>query len=165
MYKGNGRKTMTAAAMSLALWSGAACSGTLSGGLAFPGDEIPALTVVAVEQGSGKQFSVETRVGQRSYRLNVPQGRYIVFAVPHGAGVGDEPGQTPLRGAYSKFSACVMSAPDKAAQGQCTEHDLIPVEVGAKDVQKRIDVYDWYLPEAEKGKLLAIQLEGKSAKK
>jgi hypothetical protein len=145
--------------------SGAAVAGTITGGLAFPGEDIPALTVVAVEQGSGKQFSVETKAGQRSYRLDVPQGRYIVFAVPHGTGVADEPGQTPLRGAYSKFSACVMDSPDKAAKGECNEHDLLTVEVAARDVHKRIDVYDWYLPDAEKGKLLAIQLDAKAARR
>ena len=151
--------------VSLTLLAGTAMAGTITGGLAFPGEDIPALTVVAVEQGSSKQYSIETKAGQRSYRLDVPQGRYIVFAVPHGPGVADEPGQTPLRGAYSKFSACVMNSPDKAAKGECSEHDLLTVEVAAKDVQKRIDVYDWYLPEAEKSKLLAIQLDAKAARR
>jgi len=151
-------------ATALAAWSGVALAGIISGGLAFPGETIPALTVVAVEQ-SGKQFSVETKAGQRSYRLEVPQGSYIVFAVPHGEGVSDEPGQPPLRGAYSKFSTCVMNAPDKAEKGECTEHDLLTVEVAAKAVHKRIDLYDWYLPDAEKGKLLAIQLDGKAVRR
>src|SRR5690349_393810 len=130
----------------LAGLSGAALAGTITGGLAFPGDAIPALTVVAVEQG-GKQFSVETKPGQRSYRLEVPQGTYIVFAVPHGEGVSDEPGQPPLRGAYSKFSTCVMADPQKAAEGKCNERDLLAGEVSAHDVRKGIDVYDWYLAE------------------
>src|SRR3954469_11532188 len=151
-------------ATGLAAWSGVALAGIISGGLAFPGETIPALTVVAVEQ-SGKQFSVETKAGQRSYRLEVPQGSYIVFAVPHGEGVSDEPGQPPLRGAYSKFSTCVMNTPDKAEKGECTEHGLLTVEVVGKDVHKRIDVYDWYLPDAEKGKLLAIQLDGKAVRR
>ena len=60
-------------ATALAGLSGAALAGVITGGLAFPGETIPALTVVAVEQ-SGKQFSVETKPGQRSYRLDVPQG-------------------------------------------------------------------------------------------
>jgi hypothetical protein len=151
-------------AVALAGLSGAALAGTITGGLAFPGETIPALTVVAVEQG-GKQFTVETKAGQRSYRIEVPQGSYIVFAVPHGEGVSDEPGQPPLRGAYSKFSTCVMNAPDKAAKGECNEHELLTVEVAAKDIHKRIDLYDWYLPDTEKGKLLAIQLDGKAARR
>jgi hypothetical protein len=151
-------------AVVLAGLSSAALAGTITGGLAFPGETIPALTVVAVEQG-GKQFSVETKPGQRSYRLDVPQGSYIVFAVPHGEGVSDEAGQPPLRGAYSKFSTCVMNTPDKAEKGECTEHDLLTVEVAAKEVHKRIDLYDWYLPDAEKGKLLAIQQNGKAARR
>lgn len=147
------------------LLSGAALAGTITGGLAFPGDTIPALSVIAVEQGSGKQYSVETKAGQRSYRLDLPQGRYIVFAVPHGEGVEDAPGQPALRGAYSQFSACVISDPQKAANGECTDHALLTVEVTAKDVHKRIDVYDWYLPEVEKSKLLAIQPDGKAARR
>ena len=152
-------------AVGLAVLSGGAMAGTITGGLAFPGDSIPTLTVVAVEQSSGKQYSVETKAGQRSYRIDVPQGRYIVFAVPHGAGVEDEPGQQPLRGAYSQFSACVMDAPQKAANGECTDHALLTVEVTGKDVHKRIDVYDWYLPDTEKGKLLAIQVDSKAARR
>jgi hypothetical protein len=152
-------------AVGLGVLSGAAMAGTITGGLAFPGESIPALTVIAVEQGSGKQFSVETKPDQRSYRLELPQGRYIVFAVPHGEGVSDEAGQPPLRGAYSQFSACVLNAPQKAAKGECNEHALLTVEVSAKDVLKRIDIYDWYLPEAEKGKLLAIQGGSKAARR
>jgi len=53
-------------AAGLAMVSGAVSAGTITGGLAFPGDNIPALTVVAVEQSSGKQYSVETKPGQRS---------------------------------------------------------------------------------------------------
>lgn len=151
--------------LAMALASGSVAAGTITGGVAFPGDNIPALTVVAVDQGSGKQFKRETREGQRSYRMDVPPGRYIVFAIPHGAGVSDEPGQVPMRGAYSKFSTCVLSSPDKAAAGECKEHDLISVEVGASDVHKRIDIYDWYLPEAEQAKVLGIQVDGKAAKR
>jgi hypothetical protein len=152
-------------AVGLAVLSGAALAGTITGGLAFPGDSIPILTVIAVEQSSGKQYSVETKAGQRSYRIDVPQGRYIVFAVPHGEGVEDAPGQPPLRGAYSQFSACVMNDPQKAANGECTDHALLTVEITGKDVHKRIDIYDWYLPETEKGKLLAIQVDSKAARR
>ena len=117
------------------------------------------MTVVAVDQKSGKQFQVETRAGQRSYRLDVADGSYIVFAVPHGAGVGDEPGQPQLRGAYSAFSQCVLESPEKARAGECQDHKLIPVEVGAKDTRKRVDIYDWYLPETVKARILKIKVE------
>ena len=134
-------------------------AGTITGGVAFPGDSIPALTVVAVDQATGKQYQIATRAGQRSYRLDVGEGRYIVFAIPHGPGVGDEPGQLPLRGVYSAFSQCVLSSPEKAAAGECQDHKLLIVEVGAKDIRKRIDLYDWYLPEQEKTKILAVKVE------
>jgi hypothetical protein len=141
--------------------SESAFAGSISGGLAFPGDAIPALTVVAVELNSGRQYKVETRPGQRSYRLDVAAGRYIVFAVPHGPGVEDEPGEQPLRGAYSAFSVCVLNAPDKAEAGQCQDHQLLTVEVGAQEARKRVDLYDWYLPEAEKARVLAVQPAGR----
>jgi hypothetical protein len=147
-----------AAAAALAA-SGPLLAGTITGGVAFPGDAIPALTVVAVEQASGKQFTVATRAGQRSYRLDVTAGRYIVFAIPHGPGVGDEAGQPPLRGAYSTFSLCVLGSPEKAAAGECQEHLLLTVDVGANETRKRVDLYDWYLPEQEKARILAIKVE------
>jgi hypothetical protein len=137
--------------------STSAFAGSITGGLAFPGDAIPALTVVAVDMNSGKQYRIETRAGQRSYRLDVAAGRYSVFAVPHGPGVEDEPGEQPLRGAYSAFSVCVLSAPDKAEAGQCQDHQLLTVDVGAQETRKRIDLYDWYLPEEEKAKVLAVK--------
>jgi hypothetical protein len=136
-------------------------AGSIIGGLAFPGDSIPALTVVAVDLNTGKQYSVETRAGQRSYRLDVAAGRYMVFAVPHGPGVEDEPGEQPLRGAYSAFSVCVLSTPDKAEAGQCQDHQLLTVEVGDKDIRRRVDLYDWYLPEEEKAKVLAVKPAGR----
>ena len=142
--------------LAVALVSRAAVGGTISGGVAFPGDSIPALTVVAVPEGGGAPFTVETKAGQRSYRLEVPEGRYIVFAIPHGTGVEDEPGQPPMRGAYSAFSECVLDHPEKAADGQCEDHSLRVVEVGAKQMRKHINLYDWYLPEQEKGRLLAF---------
>jgi len=145
-----------ASAVAAALASGHARGGTITGGVAFPGDSIPALTVVAVTEGGGAHFSVETKAGQRSYRLDVPEGRYIVFAIPHGAGVQDEPGQPAMRGAYSAFSECVLDDPDKAAEGQCEDHELRIVEVGAKQTRRHVNLYDWYLPEQEKARLLSM---------
>lgn len=163
--KQKAKRVLMNVAAAMLLLPVAAIAGTITGGLAFPGDSIPALTVIAVDESSGKQYAVETKAGQRSYRMELPQGRYIVFAVPHGQGVEDEAGQAPMRGAYSQFSACVMNDPQKAASGGCNEHGLLTVDVSAKDVRKRIDVYDWYLPDTEKGRLLAIQLDSKAARR
>jgi hypothetical protein len=147
------------AAIAGAIGSAPLWAGTITGGVAFPGDSIPALTVVAVDQKSGKQFQVETRAGQRSYRIDVADGSYIVFAVPHGAGVRDEPGQPPLRGAYSAFSQCVLSSPEKARAGECQDHNLLVVDVASDDTRKRVDIYDWYLPAAEKARIMTIKVE------
>jgi len=155
------RASYLAALVATLLASAPAFAGSITGGLAFPGDSIPALTVVAVDLDTGRQYSVETRAGQRSYRLDVAAGRYIVFAVPHGPGVEDEPGEQPLRGAYSAFSVCVLSTPDKAEAGQCQDHQLLTVEVGDRDIRRRVDLYDWYLPEEEKAKVLAVKPVGR----
>ena len=152
-----------AAGAVFALAALAASAGTITGGVAFPGDTIPALTVVAVEQTSGKQFATETKAGQRSYRLELPEGRYIVFAIPHGPGVEDEAGQPALRGAYSAFSVCVLATPEKAAEGGCQDHQLLTVELGAKETRRRVDLYDWYLPEPEKARILAIRVQSRAA--
>lgn len=146
--------TVAATVICAPIWAG-----TITGGVAFPGDNIPALTVVAVDQATNRQFQVSTRAGQRSYRIDVPQGRYLIFAIPHGAGVEDEPGQPALRGAYSAFSLCVLSSPEKAAAGACQDHELLSVDVTANGTRKRIDLYDWYLPDPEKNKILAIKVE------
>ena len=155
------RASYLAALVATLLASAPAFAGSITGGLAFPGDSIPALTVVAVDLDTGRQYSVETRAGQRSYRLDVAAGRYIVVAVPHGPGVEDEPGEQPLRGAYSAFSVCVLSTPDKAEAGQCQDHQLLTVEVGDRDIRRRVDLYDWYLPEEEKAKVLAVKPVGR----
>jgi hypothetical protein len=159
MVRIQARLTRRVAVVAALIASAPVSAGTITGGVAFPGDSIPALTVVAVDQTTGKQFQVATRAGQRSYRLDVGDGRYIVFAIPHGSGVGDEPGQPPLRGAYSAFSQCVLNSPEKAAAGECQDHKLLALEVGANETRKRIDLYDWYLPEQERARILAIKVE------
>lgn len=155
----------SAVGLAALLLSAPAFAGTITGGVAFPGDSIPALTVVAVEQTSGRQYSTETKAAQRGYRLELPEGRYIVFAIPHGPGVDDEPDQPALRGAYSAFSVCVLNTPDKAAEGKCDDHALMVVEIVGRESHKRIDLYDWYLPESEKGRILAIEVQSRAARR
>lgn len=131
-------------------------AGTITGGLAYPGDKIPALTVVAVEQGSGKQYTVATRPGQRTYRLEVPAGRYLVFALPRGAHAADE---APKRGAYTAASACILSTTDLDGANECHDHQLLTVEVSDTELLRQINVYDWFLPAAEHKRILAISVE------
>jgi len=33
------------------------------------------------------------------------------------------------------------------------------LEVGANETRKRVDLYDWYLPEQERARILAIKVE------
>jgi len=53
----------------------------------------------------------------------------------------------------------VLGSPETAAGDDCAGHQLLTVVVGAKETRKRVDLYDWFLPEPEKEKILAITVE------
>ena len=151
--------TAPLAALVALVLSGPLLAGTITGGVAFPGDSITPLTVVADDQTNGRQFTVATRAAQPGYRLDAPAGRYVVFAIPRGPVGADKADQPPLRGAYSAFSLCVLGSPEMSAAGECTDHRLLAVDVGADETRNRIDLYDWYLPQEEKARILAIEVE------
>src|SRR5258708_4586346 len=83
---------------------GLACTGTeattLAGRLTYPGEALPAMTVVARDASGQNVFSTHTTRGQSSYRLAVRPGAYVVFAVPD---VAPDP---QLLGAYTEYSLC-----------------------------------------------------------
>jgi hypothetical protein len=118
----------------------AARAATLGGRLGSPSDFVPALLVQAWSRPDGKLYSVRTEAGQASYSMDVPAGRYVVFAVPA------DPGAPPLYGAHTRFSVCARDAQSLAAGG-CRDHSLVEVEVG-KRRPTVADVTDWYLDDA-----------------
>jgi hypothetical protein len=99
---------------------------TIGGRLSYPSEELPGMTVVA-RNAAGETFSVETRAKQARYRLDVPDGRYVVFAIARGT--GDPAGKEP-RGAHTRTGALQEVAVTQAR--------------GRQDV----DIDDWSLPEA-----------------
>lgn len=117
---------------------------TLGGKLAYPGEGLPAMIVVA-RDAAGATFSIETRAGQARYRLEVPAGSYVLFAIP--LGNPPQPGQVPLRGAHTEYSVCGR---DKAKMlaGACRTGPLVEVRVSADEQREDVDVDDWYLPDA-----------------
>jgi hypothetical protein len=131
------------AAIAAAATLGVSCpslAAPLAGRVATPSDVVPALVVHAWSKTSGRAYSVTTAVGQTSYSLEVPPGRYVVFAAPA------DPGAPPVYGAHTRFSLCARDA-KSLESGACRDHGLIEVEVAAKRIEG-VDVTDWYLDDA-----------------
>ena len=116
---------------------------TIAGRLGYPGAELPGMTVAA-RNAAGETFSVETQPKQARYRLEVPEGRYVVFAIAQG--IGEPPGKEP-RGAHTAYSVC---ARDKARlqAGGCATGPLEEVSVTQARGREDVDIDDWTLPDA-----------------
>ena len=126
------------------LSSGALPAATLGGRLSYPSEALPAMIVVA-RNAAGATRQVETRPGQERYRLQVPAGNYVVFAIP--VGVAAAPGQMPLRGAHTAYSVCGRDKA-KLQAGQCQTGPLEEIRVAETDQRENVDIDDWYLPDA-----------------
>ena len=100
------------------------------------------MTVVA-RNAAGETFSVDTKPKQARYRLEVPEGRYVLFAIAQGT--GDASGKAP-RGAHTAYSIC---ARDKARlqAGRCKTGPLEEVSVTQARGREDVDIDDWTLPE------------------
>lgn len=160
--------TTTPSASAVTQPTSAAAGGTLSGGLGFPSDFIPPLTIYAISVSDPSVwFSVETPYfgdhptpglrtaapGQpREYTMTgVAPGTYYVLGyfdtryfqtLP--AGSGDKPG------VYSRFTIeCIQAtlasgSPPAVCGAQPADHSLVPVTVRAGQTVNGIDIKDWY---------------------
>ena len=124
----------TAALCLLSLGLAPASGAPVVGRLASPAGTLPALTVYAWSLAGAKLHSVTTEVGQATFSVELPPGRYYVFATPL------DPGAPAIYGAYTEFAACSHDAP----RAGCTEHGLRILVVGRKPLSG-IDLTDWYL--------------------
>jgi hypothetical protein len=106
----------------------------VSGRLASPAG---ALTVFAWSLAGAKLYSVTTGAGQAAFTLNLPRGRYYVFAAPL------DPGAPPVYGAYTEFAACAR----EGARADCTRHGLKTLSVGRRPAPT-VELTDWYLDDA-----------------
>jgi len=113
-----------------------AAAAPVVGRLASPAGAVPALTVYAWSLTGAKLISITTEAGQASYSMELPAGRYYVFAAPL------DPGAPPVYGAYTEFAACTHDA-----HGGCAQHGLKPLVVARRAVQG-VDITDWYLDDA-----------------
>jgi hypothetical protein len=122
------------------LLAASANAATLSGRLGYPGTPLPAMMVVARDVAAGKAYTQNTARGQSSYRLEVPAGTYIVFAVPDGV---PDP---KVRGAYTLYSVCARDTARLRAGG-CSTGPLVSVRIREGDVLTGVDIDDWHVPE------------------
>lgn len=114
-----------------------ACAAPVAGHLGSPAGKVPALTVYAWSLDGAKLHSVTTDIGQATFSLDLPPGRYYVFAAPL------DPGAPPIYGAYTEYAACVHETPTT----RCLEHGLKALTVGRR-AGAPIDLTDWYLDDA-----------------
>ena len=138
----------TTAAVLAALMPSITWAGTVNGGIAFPGRTPPAATVYVRSLDGLTLHQQRLKGGETEYSLEVPAGRYWVFARP------EEPGLAGLYGAHTQFSLCSRRS-TTADAADCQDHALAVIEVAAGSATLRVDIDDWMLSEET-----ATQLDG-----
>jgi hypothetical protein len=106
----------------------------VSGRIASPSGALPALTLYAWSLSATRLYSAVTLGGEASYRLDLPAGRYYVFAAPA------DPGAPAIYGAYTEYAACLLAQPRE----ECRQHGLATVVVAHRPLE-HVDLSDWYL--------------------
>lgn len=126
-----------------------AAGGTVSGELGFLGELVPALRLHAWQPATGQHLVFTTQRQQKRYTLQLPAGRWVLFARPN------EPGAPDLYGAYSKFAACSRN-PQALRAGACSDHGLLEIQVWKTGRVDGVDLTDWYLDDASAARLDAV---------
>lgn len=126
-----------------------AAGGTVSGELGFLGDLVPALRIHAWQPANGQHLVFTTQRQQKRYTMQLPPGRWVLFARPN------EPGAPDLYGAYSRFAACARN-PQALRAGACSDHSLLEVQVWKTGRVDGVDLTDWYLDDASAARLDAV---------
>jgi hypothetical protein len=104
----------------------------VSGRLGSPTGAAPAETVYAWSLGARHLYSADRPAGSAGYTIELPPGRYLLFAVPA------EPGAPPVYGAYTPAARCAHGA----KREDCEGHGLLRVDVQKKRIEG-IDLTDW----------------------
>lgn len=131
--------------------SPATASGELGGRIAFPAEDVPAMTLVLLDLNSPEPIRVRSAARQTRYAVQVPPGRYVVFAIP------DKRPDPLMIGAHTAYSACSARASrDGSGEQTCRTGPPreITVEAGSRVTDADID--DWYLEEQVASALLAL---------
>lgn len=106
--------------------------GVIEGEITYPAGGTPAMIIYFQRVDGPKRYALETDDGWNHYINEIPAGEYVVFARV----IGDESGSG---GGYTYAVQCGLTA-------QCTDHELVPVQVQAGKRTRGIDVADWYAP-------------------
>lgn len=106
-------------------------TGSISGKLSYPSEWIPAQRIVAYRLGFDDYYFVETIEEQSSYQISgLPAGTYQVVSYL----IGGE-----LSAGYTQAVLCGLSV-------DCTDHNLIDVQVTGGTNTNNVDPVDWYAP-------------------
>lgn len=100
--------------------------GVIKGKLSYPSEGIPPMTVCADNLISREKICIETAYNQADYEVEVPTGKYYVYAIGRG-----------MSAYYSEFVTCGLNV-------KCESHAPIVVEINNNDVKQDIDPGDWY---------------------
>jgi len=110
-------------------------SGSITGSISYPSEGIPNMRVVAVNIKTGETFSTDV-IDDNTYTLrDIPVGTYHVMAY-----LEDKSNAASAQGAgYSNAVPCGLKV-------NCTDHNLIDVEVEEGVIASDINPGDWYAP-------------------
>jgi hypothetical protein len=120
--------------------------GSISGGIGYPSEFLPAQAVYAIRTDGSRYYRVETAVGQQHYTLlGVGPGDYFVLTAVRTPGFyqvasGARTAQVTRFGAgYTKAVPCGLSV-------ECVDHTLLQVTVLPGSAITGINPGDWYAP-------------------
>jgi len=103
-------------------------SGQGFGGICFPGETTPEMTIYFQEINTQQTLEFPVAEGQDSYQLNIPAGVYVAFAWLPNKEAG---------GGYTQFVRCTKTILE------CTDHILVPFLVQENHVTVGVDICDW----------------------
>lgn len=116
--------------------TGEPVQGTITGGLSYPSEMVPAMRVVAYQVENEQTYFVDTQNYETFYTLPVPAGNYYVVAYTRGEDIFP----IGLAGGYTQVVPCGFTE-------NCSDHSLIEVVVTQGSVTSGIDPGDFYAPE------------------
>jgi hypothetical protein len=114
--------------------TGLLATASISGKLAYPGETIPPMRVVAFDMTNGAFYVAEVHSSGLYQIIHLPAGAYHVVAYPI-----TKTGTSALSGGYSQAVPCGLSV-------NCTDHSLIVIKIAVGAQVNGIDPDDFYAP-------------------
>ncbi|MDE2306624.1 MAG: hypothetical protein KGL34_13770 [Gammaproteobacteria bacterium] len=134
------RCTHRLAALAFALSSAAAAqAAVIDGRIGFPGDDAPPVTVYVYSLDAARLRNAAIQASRRDFRIEVPAGRYLVFAAP------SDPGAPDVYGAYTQCDSVAA----KPLTTPCADHSLRTVVIGPGARRATVTIDDWSLSDAD----------------